>query len=55
MQLEDSFFRIAASTGRPSICFLDRGLLDIPAYLPPQQWQEVLDATGLKEPEMAER
>jgi len=55
MQLEDSFFKIAASTGRPSICFLDRGLLDIPAYLPPKQWQDVLDATGFKEADMAER
>jgi len=30
-------------------------LLDIPAYLPPKQWQDVLDATGFKEADMAER
>ena len=34
---------------------MDRGLLDIPAYLPKNQWQEVLAANGLDESTLAAR
>ena len=34
LQSERSFLMIAASTGRPSVVVMDRGLMDIKAYLP---------------------
>lgn len=34
LQLERSFIEIAASTNRPTIVVMDRGLLDVAAYLP---------------------
>jgi predicted ATPase len=55
MQIEESFLRIAASTGRPSVVVMDRGLMDIPAYLPAEQWKEVLAANELTEAELAAR
>uniref|UniRef100_A0A7S2DHA1 NadR/Ttd14 AAA domain-containing protein n=1 Tax=Octactis speculum TaxID=3111310 RepID=A0A7S2DHA1_9STRA len=55
MQIEDSFLKIASSTGRPSVVVMDRGLLDIPAYLPPKQWDDILIATGLDEKTLAKR
>jgi len=36
LQLENSFTQIARSTGRPTVVILDRGLLDVGAYLPPK-------------------
>ena len=47
MQMEDSFFQIADSTGRPSVIFLDRGVLDMAAYLPEEMWARILEALGL--------
>ena len=38
MQLEESFTSFAKSTGKPSVVVFDRGLLDIPAYLPRDSW-----------------
>lgn len=46
MQVEDSFLAVARSTGRPSVVVLDRGLLDIPAYLPRKNWLEMLSQMG---------
>jgi hypothetical protein len=43
LQMEQSFFNIARSTGRPSVLLYDRGLLDVGAYLPPALWQDVLN------------
>jgi hypothetical protein len=47
-QLEDSFYAIASSSGRPSIIFMDRGLLDPAAYIPGgtggEQWAALLAA-----------
>lgn len=34
MQMERTFTKVATSTGRPSVVIMDRGLLDIKAYLP---------------------
>jgi thioredoxin-related protein len=45
LQMEESFLRIAASTGQPTVLIMERGLLDLPAYLPPKQWRQVLDLT----------
>jgi hypothetical protein len=46
MQVEESFLGVARSTGRPSVVVLDRGLLDIPAYLPRENWLEMLGQMG---------
>jgi predicted ATPase len=55
MQLEDAFSMVAVSTGKPSIIVMDRGLLDIPAYLPSAQWHEVLKANGTTEAALSAR
>jgi len=44
IQAEESFLAVARSTGQKSIVVFDRGLLDIPAYLPEEQWAQVLRA-----------
>ena len=49
MQTEDSFAQVAASTGRPSVLVMDRGLLDIKAYLPEDKWNLILASQGLDE------
>ena len=55
IQLEDSFVQVALSTGRPSVVVFDRGLMDISAYLPKDQWQHVLAAGGYNEVDLAAR
>jgi predicted ATPase len=55
MQMERSFTSIAASTGRASVVIFDRGLLDIPAYLPRQAWLELLNGLGFTEEYFAQR
>ena len=49
LQAENSFYGIAKSTGRPSVIFYDRGVLDVHAYLPKDKWDAILkrnDWTG---------
>ena len=46
LQVEESFLAVARSTGRPSVVVLDRGLLDIPAYLPRENWLQMLGKMG---------
>ena len=55
MQIEESFEHIAASTGRRSVIVMDRGLLDIPAYMPKTLWQQVQTANDTTEKELAKR
>jgi predicted ATPase len=55
LQIEESFLRIAASTRQPSVIIMDRGLLDVPAYLPPGQWRQVLRDNALTERQLAAR
>eukprot|EP01046_Picozoa_sp_COSAG06_P001161 COSAG06_NODE_35_length_30757_cov_53.112532_9_plen_293_part_00 len=55
LQMERSFTRIAASTGKPSVVIFDRGLLDIPAYLPREAWLELLETLGFTEEYFAGR
>uniref|UniRef100_A0A7S2S009 NadR/Ttd14 AAA domain-containing protein n=1 Tax=Mucochytrium quahogii TaxID=96639 RepID=A0A7S2S009_9STRA len=43
LQMEQSFYNIAQSTGRPSIILYDRGLLDVAAYLPRNLWHNILN------------
>lgn len=47
LQLERSFVSIAESADRPTVVIMDRGLLDVAAYLPPQLWKETLQAVEL--------
>ena len=55
VQIEDSFTRVAVSTGRPSVIVMDRGLLDVPAYLPAHLWQGILTKNGWTEAGFAAR
>lgn len=34
LQMENSFQQVARSTGKPSVIIVDRGLIDISAYIP---------------------
>merc|ERR1712166_382004 len=58
-QMENSFNEIAAATGRNSVVFYDRGMLDIPAYLPGgkagDNWKAILDANGWTEQQLLDR
>ena len=55
-QLEDSFLMVAQSSGSEEcVLIMDRGLLDIPAYIPQPQWQSVLAANQLTEAQLAAR
>lgn len=55
LQMERSFTKIASSTGKPSVVIFDRGLLDIPAYLPREAWLELLETLGFTEEYFAGR
>jgi len=52
LQLERSFTRIAASTGRPSVVVFDRGLLDAKAYCPPEAWATLMAGSDDLDEEM---
>ena len=41
--------------GKPSVVIFDRGLLDIPAYLPREAWLELLETLGFTEEYFAGR
>eukprot|EP00510_Aplanochytrium_minuta_P008641 CAMPEP_0184052944 /NCGR_PEP_ID=MMETSP0956-20121227/5631_1 /TAXON_ID=627963 /ORGANISM="Aplanochytrium sp, Strain PBS07" /LENGTH=330 /DNA_ID=CAMNT_0026346171 /DNA_START=104 /DNA_END=1095 /DNA_ORIENTATION=+ len=42
LQMEQTFFSVAQSSGRPSVILYDRGLLDVAAYVPRDLWSDVL-------------
>lgn len=46
LAMEDSFAGIARSTGKPTVLVLDRGALDISAYLAAPLWQDLLKQNG---------
>jgi len=46
MQMEDSFRRVARSTGRPTLLVLDRGMADPAAYIRTKDMDKVLRAQG---------
>jgi hypothetical protein len=60
-ELEDSFIRIAEETsrrnGKKSVVICDRGIFDIPAYLPEdgKVWADVVSRAGLTESAIASR
>jgi hypothetical protein len=47
LQMERSFIKIAQATHRPSVVLMDRGLLDVAAYLPVDKWRSLLSLHGL--------
>jgi len=49
LQTERSFVGIAASTDRPSVVVMDRGLMDIAAYIPEDKWKEILKRNNFTE------
>eukprot|EP00002_Diphylleia_rotans_P026180 TRINITY_DN5208_c0_g1_i1.p1 TRINITY_DN5208_c0_g1~~TRINITY_DN5208_c0_g1_i1.p1 ORF type:complete len:489 (+),score=92.72 TRINITY_DN5208_c0_g1_i1:45-1511(+) len=46
MALEDVFYDIASSSGKPSILLCDRGMMDSSAYVSSIDWQAILDRNG---------
>jgi len=59
LQQEDSFNNIAASSGKKSVVFYDRGAMDVPAYLPGgrqgAQWRSVLESNSMCNEELIDR
>jgi len=55
IQMEQSFIHIAQSTGRPTVLIMDRGLMDIAAYLPEKQWKELLAYAKVQEDHFVNR
>lgn len=55
LQVESSFTAVAASTGRPSVIVLDRGLMDPAAYLPQDQWTNILKKNNFSEDDFMSR
>eukprot|EP00008_Paramoeba_atlantica_P004855 CAMPEP_0201495384 /NCGR_PEP_ID=MMETSP0151_2-20130828/53650_1 /ASSEMBLY_ACC=CAM_ASM_000257 /TAXON_ID=200890 /ORGANISM="Paramoeba atlantica, Strain 621/1 / CCAP 1560/9" /LENGTH=163 /DNA_ID=CAMNT_0047884355 /DNA_START=207 /DNA_END=698 /DNA_ORIENTATION=+ len=55
MQAEQSFQRCAKAEKQPAVVIMDRGMLDIPAYLPREMWLTILKANGLEESELMSR
>ena len=46
MSLEDSFAHIAQTMDRDVVLLMDRGTMDVSAYLPPELWQALMDENG---------
>jgi hypothetical protein len=44
IQIEDTFLKIASSTGRTSVILFDRGLCDFSAFVPRESWEQVIMA-----------
>jgi len=52
MQIEKSFFDLAAESSRNCLVICDRGAMDASAYIAKDQWERILEATGLDEVEI---
>jgi len=55
MTLEDSFYRLAVVSGKPSILLLDRGIMDASAYIKKSSWDVLLDEEGWKVVDLRDR
>jgi len=55
LQMEDSFYQMALSSGRPALIVNDRGAMDLSAYMKPEDWQELLHEIGKTEEELMGR
>ena len=48
-QLEDTYFSLASTQKRNCLVICDRGAMDASAYLPREDWEEILDKNSLNE------
>ena len=55
MQMEDTFFQIALSSGKPTVIVMDRGVLDAKAYLDEESWDTTLAEMGWNEDAFLDR
>lgn len=55
IQVEETFYHIACSTGSPSVVVYDRALMDVAAYLPQDMWQQILSENKWSEQEFLSR
>lgn len=52
LEMEDSFVQIASSTGDKAVVIMDRGALDVKAYVDPGLWSTLLGQLGLSEQQL---
>ena len=52
MQIEKSFFDLAEESKRDCLVICDRGAMDASAYIAKDQWDRILEQTGLDEVEI---
>ena len=55
LQMEDSFKQIAKSTGHKYIIIADRGIMDIAAYMNPEDWATTQESAGITELDIMQR
>lgn len=46
LHLEDCFYKMAQTLTQPVLIVCDRGVMDISAYLTPEQWQKIISEVG---------
>lgn len=46
LHLEDCFYKMAQTLTQPVLIVCDRGVMDISAYLTPDQWQKIISEVG---------
>lgn len=49
LKMEDALLQIAATAGKPTLFFCDRGTMDTAAYIPTQVWEKIQDTVGMDE------
>ena len=52
LAMEDSFVMIASSTGHKAVVIMDRGALDVKAYVDPGLWSTLLGRLGRSEQQL---
>ena len=55
LEMEEAFVQIAASTGRKSVVIMDRGALDIKAYVDAALWSKILGHCATSEAQLLNR
>lgn len=52
LQIENTFFDLAKKSHKNCLVICDRGAMDASAYIPREQWEEILSENGLDEVEL---
>ncbi len=52
LTVEEAFDAFARTVGKPAVLLCDRGVMDGAAYLPPAEWQRLLQEEGLDETQL---